>query len=126
MNPYEILGLRPDATAAQIKRAHRRLAKTAHPDVGGDRRAFERLQAAYDLLMDQERRAHFDATGEWQEQKPANGHGPALQLLAEVFHMAIERVGKAGKAPHQADLIVETDLGEVFRIDTEREVIRAN
>jgi curved DNA-binding protein CbpA len=34
-----------------IKRAYRRLAKAHHPDLGGDAKAFHRLEAAYRLLM---------------------------------------------------------------------------
>lgn len=46
-----LLGLEPDATAAAIKRAYRRLAKTHHPDLGGDAEAFLRLDAAYRSLL---------------------------------------------------------------------------
>jgi hypothetical protein len=49
-----LLGLQPDATAAAIKRAYRRLAKAHHPDLGGDAAAFHRLDAAYRLLLDSE------------------------------------------------------------------------
>lgn len=45
---WEVLGLPPNASAAEIERAYRRLVKATHPDVaGGDRSAFERVQAAY-------------------------------------------------------------------------------
>jgi hypothetical protein len=46
-----LLGLEPGASAAVIKRAYRRLAKTHHPDLGGDVEAFRRLDAAYRLLL---------------------------------------------------------------------------
>jgi curved DNA-binding protein CbpA len=62
-NPYEILGVRRDATDDQIKAAYRRRAKTTHPDSGGDPEAFSRVQKAYELLLDPVRRKVFDDTG---------------------------------------------------------------
>lgn len=46
-----LLGLTPAASLAQIKRSFRRLAKTHHPDLGGDVAMFRRLDAAYRLLI---------------------------------------------------------------------------
>ena len=46
-----LLGLEPGASAAAIKRAYRRLAKSHHPDLGGDAEAFRRLDAAYRSLL---------------------------------------------------------------------------
>jgi DnaJ-domain-containing protein 1 len=46
-----VLGLPPNATAQQIKRRYRALAKRYHPDRGGDPRQMQRIIAAYELLM---------------------------------------------------------------------------
>jgi len=46
-----ILGLEPGASRALIKRTYRQLAKLHHPDLGGDAAAFQRLDAAYRLLI---------------------------------------------------------------------------
>ncbi|MDQ0559760.1 curved DNA-binding protein CbpA [Rhizobium mesoamericanum] len=62
-NPYEILGVRRDATDDQVKAAYRRRAKATHPDSGGDPEAFSRVQKAYELLLDPVRRKVFDDTG---------------------------------------------------------------
>lgn len=62
-NPYEILGVRRDASDEQIKAAYRRRAKSTHPDSGGDTTAFGRVQKAYELLLDPVRRKVFDDTG---------------------------------------------------------------
>ncbi len=61
---YEILGLAPTATAAQIKSAHRALVRTLHPDVSTHPDAatrFSRVQEAYDVLSDTPRRREYDA-----------------------------------------------------------------
>jgi DnaJ-class molecular chaperone len=59
-NPYQILGVERGATADEIKRAYRKLASQHHPDKGGDKNRFQEIQAAYDTLGDQQRRAAFD------------------------------------------------------------------
>ncbi len=63
IDPYETLGLARDADEQALKSAWRKAAKTAHPDQGGDREAFDRLQACYDLLKDPVRRKVYDNTG---------------------------------------------------------------
>jgi hypothetical protein len=45
-----VLGVDPTATPDQIRSAFRALARTMHPDVGGDTATFARINAAYDVL----------------------------------------------------------------------------
>lgn len=63
-DPYDVLGLQPDADAAAIRRAFRVLAKRLHPDLNpGDlaaQRAFQDLTQAYALLIDPLARARWD------------------------------------------------------------------
>ena len=64
-DPYAALGLTKDATADEIKKAYRKIARTNHPDLNpGDPAAEERFKdagRAYDLLKDPEQRRRFDA-----------------------------------------------------------------
>ena len=46
-----VLGLDPGASAVAIKRAHRRLVKQHHPDMGGSAEAFSQVNEAYQQLM---------------------------------------------------------------------------
>lgn len=48
---YEVLGLKPGASADEIREAHRRLMRTAHPDAGGSTWIAARLNQARDLLL---------------------------------------------------------------------------
>jgi molecular chaperone DnaJ len=64
---YEILGVAPQASDADIKRAYRRMARELHPDsTGGDTAAeaqFKEVTRAYEVLRDPERRARYDRFG---------------------------------------------------------------
>lgn len=63
-NHYHILFVQPDAPPEVIKAAWRALmsARRGHPDLGGDHDAAVRLNAAYAVLGDPQRRAAYDAT----------------------------------------------------------------
>jgi DnaJ-class molecular chaperone len=60
---YDVLGVSPDAGAAEIKRAYRQLARRYHPDISGEDRAgtFLEVSRAYEVLRDPERRRSYDA-----------------------------------------------------------------
>ncbi len=67
---YKIMGVARDATADEIKRAYRKLARKYHPDVSKDAQAeskFKELGEAYEVLKDVEKRAAYDQLGaNWQ------------------------------------------------------------
>lgn len=64
---YNILGIKKDAKADEIKKAYRRLARKHHPDVNpNDKNAeekFKEVQEAYDVLSDEKKRKVFDRFG---------------------------------------------------------------
>jgi curved DNA-binding protein CbpA len=61
-DPYQVLGVARGATKAQIKAAHRALAKRYHPDAAsGDSQRFRDVHEAYQLLADPLRRREWDA-----------------------------------------------------------------
>ncbi len=61
---YEILGVARNASEDEIKRAYRKRARTAHPDVGGNEDEFKAVTHAYDILSDPQKRARFDRFGD--------------------------------------------------------------
>jgi DnaJ-class molecular chaperone len=79
VDPYRVLGVTRQASAEDIKKAYRKLAKRLHPDVNpGNKKIetqFKEASAAYDLLSDPEKRAKFDR-GEIDDQgNPRHGPG---------------------------------------------------
>jgi DnaJ-related protein SCJ1 len=62
---YTILGVARDASASQIKRAYRQLAKIWHPDKNKDNKdKFQQITKAYDVLSDADKRRKYDQFGE--------------------------------------------------------------
>jgi DnaJ-class molecular chaperone len=63
-DPYQVLGVKKDASQEDIQKAYRKLAKKLHPDLNpGNKKAeeeFKQVAAANDLLSDPEKRARFD------------------------------------------------------------------
>lgn len=60
---YDILGVKPDASEADIKRAYRKLARKYHPDVSKEAGAEDKIKEvneAYEALKDAERRREYD------------------------------------------------------------------
>lgn len=51
MDPYKILGISPDSTEEQIKKAYKNLAKKHHPDKGGTAEKFREISDAYKKIM---------------------------------------------------------------------------
>lgn len=63
-DPYNVLGVKKDASQDEIQKAYRRLAKKLHPDLNpGNKQAeeqFKEISVAYDLLSDTDKRARYD------------------------------------------------------------------
>src|SRR5882757_5772677 len=61
---YEVLGVKKDASADEIKKAFRRAAVQHHPDKeGGDEAKFKEVNEAYEVLKDPSKRQRYDQFG---------------------------------------------------------------
>lgn len=64
---YETLGVDKSASAEEIKKAYRRLARKYHPDINKEAGAedkFKEINAAYEILSDEKKRAQYDRHGD--------------------------------------------------------------
>ena len=122
---YLILGVAKDASAEDIKRARRKLARKYHPDVSKEPDAAERMKEineAYEVLGDAEKRAAYDQLGEryraGQEFRPppdwdagfefsgapgaGHGSGDFSEFFESLFGGLGGRARRAGGAAHAA------------------------
>ena len=85
-DPYTVLEVSSHASAAEIKAAYRRLVKQHHPDAGGDDQRMLALNAAWEVLGDQDRRRNFDRT---RIAPPAASRQPDLRRARSVHKRAV-------------------------------------
>jgi molecular chaperone DnaJ len=83
---YRVLGVGRDATAAEIKKAYRKLARKFHPDLNpGDKAAeakFKEIQEAYSVLSDSKKKSQYDQFGFVGDQPPP---GPGQRTYSSGF-----------------------------------------
>lgn len=60
MDHYRTLGVAKNATPDDIKKAYRKLASQHHPDKGGDTATFQKVEEAYRILSDPQKRQEYD------------------------------------------------------------------
>lgn len=83
---YETLGVEKTADAKEIKKAYRKLAVKHHPDKGGDEHKFKEINAAYEILSDEEKRSTYDKYGlEGLEEGGGRGGAGAEDLFSMFF-----------------------------------------
>lgn len=97
MSLYDVLGVRPTATDAEVRSAYKAAALRTHPDKGGTKEAFQRVQHAFAVLGDRNKRAAYDNDGpaDAPPMPPDPEQAPPHQLdatLAEIFAGCEKRV----------------------------------
>jgi curved DNA-binding protein len=149
---YQTLGVERTASAEEIKKAYRRLARKYHPDVSKESDAAARmseLNEAYAVLSDAEKRAAYDALGQRygadQEFRPppdwdagfefsdAPGAGGFDEDFSDFFNTLFGRAARAGRGraqaaqmrggDHHAKIVI--DLADAYRGATRPVVLRA-
>lgn len=123
MDYYQILGVTRTSSAEDIKKAYRKLASKHHPDKGGDTATFQNIQAAYDTLIDPDKRHQYDNPSLFRHahfgQEAPGGfgfhvnHGPFD--INDLFGQLFKQQGhQHGKRPHVFRTLVELTLQEAY------------
>lgn len=99
---YDLLGVAPSASTAEVKLAYRRIAKTHHPDGGGSPERFVALTQAYDVLSDEGRRKLYDETGQFDAAAADNRQRDLIVTLSS----ALDRVLSKSRRPIESTDIV--------------------
>ena len=106
---YKVLGVSKDASADEIKKAYRKLAKTNHPDsTGGDKskeKRFKEISSAYEVIGDDKKRKQYDAIraggfdprmagGGGYTYQSSGGAGPSVFDLGDLFSQFFSSQGR--------------------------------
>lgn len=120
---YEVLGISRQASADEIKKAYRKLARQYHPDANPDRKdaeeKFKEIAEAYEVLSDPEKRANYDRFGH----AGVNGQGfggfegfggfgnADFGGLGDIFDMFFGGGGRKRRGPEKGnDLRVDLEI----------------
>jgi DnaJ-class molecular chaperone len=110
---YQLLEISRNASADEIQKSYRRLARKYHPDLNPDDKSaqqkFKEIQHAYDILSDPEKRQQYDQFGPDFERmgsggSPFRGAGGGTPDFENIF-------GGGGPGGFQ----FEGDIGDIFR-----------
>jgi molecular chaperone DnaJ len=111
---YDILGVDRGASAEEIKKAYRRLAREHHPDVNADPAAEERFKevaGAYEILSDPDKRARYDAYGHGGAMEfPFTDIGDLFEAFFGTGTFGRRRGGRRTRTMHGEDLFAEVSL----------------
>ena len=122
---YQVLGVSPQATDDEIKKAYRRLARECHPDANPDDpqavERFKEISAAYDAVREPERRRQYDMFGpDGAPGAGGNPFGPGSFGLNDLFDAFFSgdafgggRGQAAGRRGADAETLMELTLAEV-------------
>ena len=132
---YETLGVSENASASEIKKAYRALAKKYHPDMNKDEGAedkFKEINAAYEVLGDEKKKSQYDMHGDsmfggqnFHDFAQGQGQGADINdILNQMFGGGSARGGFGGSGfpgggfggqQHAPDLDLEANLSVDFQ-----------
>ena len=119
-NLYDLLGVSKTASADEIKKAYRKLARTMHPDVNPDKASvekFKKITAAYELLSNKEKRQRYDMGAIDENGNPTPfGSGAYDQAGARSYGGAGGGFGGfgGGRTSYRTQHINPEDLASIF------------
>jgi len=113
-NLYGILGVEKTATKAELKKTYRNLCKKHHPDKGegSNEKKFIKISKAYNILINEESRKHYDETGQI----------PGVPLEEELMNMARSELSQLFQNV-VFGIINSTDISTIDVIDVFRKNI---
>ena len=124
---YAILGVSRDASAEELKRAYRKLARQYHPDANPDdpeaAEHFKEVNRAYEVLSDPQKRANYDAYGD--DRGPGAGGFSDFGGISDLFSTFFGGAAPGGRRgpTRGADVLAEVELTlEEAAVGVERDV----
>lgn len=132
---YETLGVARDASAEEIKKSYRKLARKLHPDVNPGEDVSDKFKSvthAYEVLSDPQKREIYDATGNENGTAGGGGGGSGFGGFGDIFEQFFgggAAQGPASRTQRGRDALVTASIelkdavqGTVYTLDIETAV----
>ena len=122
---YTTLNIPKSATDDDVRKAYKKLAKTHHPDTGGDANTFRQISEAYQVLSDPTKRKNYDTYGSAEAGQVNFRTGNAQDInVDEIFNQFGMHFGKGFQQKRQLrnkDVRIQytVDFKDVFKGKTE-------
>ena len=120
---YDVLGVSKTASAEELKRAYRNLAKKYHPDINKATDAaekFKEVQGAYDTLSDDRKRQNYDRYGDGRAgQRAAAAFGGGGEGFTDIFDMFFGQQTQQRRGESRPTVIRGDDLREDMELTLE-------
>lgn len=134
---YETLGVSQDASSDDIKKAYRKLARKYHPDINkepGAEDKFKEINAAYEILSDEEKRRQYDMHGDsmfggqsFHDFTRSQGGADLNDILRSIFGGGFSGFGgggfSAGFGGFGSDFTPDLDINAKIKIPFQISVI---
>lgn len=117
MDYYQILGVNRNSSPEELKQAYRKLAMKHHPDRGGDEAEFKKINEAYDVLSNPEKKSSYDTPNPYQQYTDRQGFDPGERFdFEDIMRHARDAFNQRRQQARNPDAITDVtiSLSQVF------------